>query len=112
MTVVALPSWKGDGRSSPVSPARRPRRSSSVITSIVTRMPSTPGSGASASVTRRWISALSGQPATVRRIATTIRPSLTSRSPTIPRSTMLRCSSGSCTSRRAASAASRLTAVT
>ena len=100
MTVVALPSWNGDGRSCAPRPARRPRRSSSLITSMVTWTVSTPGSGARASVTRRWISAFSGQPATVSRMATATRPSRTSTSPTIPRSTIERCSSGSCTSRK------------
>ncbi len=45
---------------------------------MVTWTVSIPGSGARASLTRRWISAFRGQPATVRRMATTTRPSLTS----------------------------------
>ena len=43
ITVVALPSWNGDGRSCAPRPARRPRRSSSLITSMVTWTVSTPG---------------------------------------------------------------------
>ena len=51
---------------------------------------------ASASVTRRWISAFSGQPAMVRRMVTAHAPAVPrATSPTMPRSTMLRCSSGS-----------------
>ena len=48
MTVVRLPAWNGEGRSSPVmSPWRRRLRSSSVMASIVTWIVATPGSGAS-----------------------------------------------------------------
>ena len=114
MTVVRLPSWNGEGRPAPAPPrpARMARRSSSVMASIVTCTPATPSRPERAWVTRRWISAFSGQPATVRRMATRTRPSSTATSPTIPRSTMLRCSSGSWTSRRAVIAASWVSALT
>ena len=47
MTVVRLPASKGEGRSSPpVRPARRARRSSSVMVSRVTCTTSTPGHAA------------------------------------------------------------------
>ncbi len=108
ITVVALPSAKGDGRAGPPATLwRRARRSSSVMVSRVTRTASTPGSGASASLTRRWISAFSGQPATVSLMPTSTCPRLIRMSPTMPRSTIERRSSGSWTGRSAAITASR-----
>ena len=91
ITFVRASAVNGDGRpSTPVIPARSSRRSSSVIVSSVTCTPSTPARPATASLTRRWISALSGHPATVSLTLTATRPPSTLTSPTMPRSTMLR----------------------
>ena len=67
-------------------PRRSARRSSSVMVSIVTCTPSTPGERRPrASVTRRWISAFSGQPGDGERMATRTRPAAdAATSPTMP----------------------------
>ena len=83
--------------------------SSSVMTVKSRSTPVIPSRAVTASVTRRWISLRSGHPATVRAISTptvggSIRTSLT-----MPRSTMLRWSSGSSTGRRTSMTAASVT---
>ncbi len=110
MTCVRDPAVNGEGRSGPPPmPERSWRRSSSVIVSRVIWADSTPSSDPSATETRRWISAFSGQPATVSLIATRTREPSMSTAPTMPRATMLRCNSGSWTASRACMTAPRLT---
>ncbi len=113
ITRVRDPSVNGDGRPGPPpTEVRRPSRSSSVMVSSVTWMASTPGSTSIAAVTRRWISAFRGQPATVSLMATETRPPSTSMWPTMPRATMLRRSSGSSTASSAVRTVSWVSALT
>ncbi len=91
----------GGAPGSPWSSWRTAARSSSVITVKSTSTRSTPSRAVTASVTRWSISARSGQPATVRAIWTWTLPPSMAMPLTMPRSTMVRCSSGSWTGRRA-----------
>ena len=85
----------------PTMSSRTRARSSSVMTSKATSTSSTPSRATTASPTRRWISLRSGQPGTVRAISTRTLAPCTCTPRTMPRSTMLRWSSGSSTGRRA-----------
>ena len=86
---------------SPCSRSRSSSRSVSLMTVKSTPTASTPSRATTASSTDRWISAFRGQPGTVRATCTlTRRPSIATPR-TMPRSTMLRLSSGSWTGRRA-----------
>ena len=80
---------------SPCNICRSSVRSSSVMTVNSMAAESTPSSATTASVTRRSISLRSGHPEIVRATSTDTEPSVMVTSRTMPRSTMLRCSSGS-----------------
>ena len=86
---------------SPWSMVRSAARSSSVMTVKSRSTASTPSSATTAPFTRLVISARSGHPAMVSATVTATRPPSTSMRRTMSRSTMLRCSSGSWTGRRA-----------
>ena len=86
---------------SPTISSRTRARSSSLITSKVTSTDCTSSRAWTASPTRRWISFFSGQPGTVRATSTRTDAPLICTERTMPRSTMLRCSSGSSTGRSA-----------
>src|SRR4051794_1204851 len=86
---------------SPCRPVRRACSSSGVITVNSTVTALWGSRPLIASVTRRSISARRGHPGTVSAISTPTDPEARSTRFTIPRSTMLRCSSGSSTGRSA-----------
>ena len=93
----------------PWTSSRTLARCSSVMTpkSMLTRL--TPSRAWTASVTSVWIWLRNGQPAMVRSMPTSTWPPSMAVERTIPRSTMLRWSSGSCTGRRASMTAASVT---
>ena len=94
----------------PCSFVRSSALSASLITVKSRVTAATPSSSSSASVTRRWISLRSGQPATVSAMRTSAWPPSMVEPLYMPRSTMLRCSSGSSTGRRASITSASVTA--
>ena len=94
---------------SPWISSRTAARSSSVITVKSMSARSMPSRASAASVTRLVISARSGHPATVSATCTATVPPSMATPLTMPRSTMLRCSSGSSTGRSASMTSASVT---
>ena len=94
----------------PCSLARSSARSASFITVKSRVTAATPSRASSASLTLFWISLRSGHPATVSAIFTSAWPPSKRTPRYMPRSTMLRCSSGSSTGRRASITSASVTA--